>query len=551
MRSAESANRAMMWQSISSFGWIGFSAVFLWHTLIFTGKTRISKNPLLCIFLFLIPALLITRQWQGYLINDFVKRPFGWNNIWSDTFWPAVFYVYYISFIMISLLLLLRYKKRALNPPLRKQASIIINSTVIYVVLGTATDVFFPQIGYYRVPPLGSVFTLIWAGGLVLAITKYGLMSITPAAAAEDILESMADSLVLIDPKGRIAALNKAACRMTGYREKELKGKPVDIIFSQKGGFFESPVFRKLLNEGVTYESKVTYLTREGLEIPVSFSGSLMRDKSGSVIGIVGIARDMRESIRKKRQLEELYRYQADIRERLVKARMQEKIARNEKLAMVGRLAGSVSHEIRTPLASIRNAAFYLEKYGSIEDEESKKFLDIMLSETKQVEEIVHSLLDFSRTTEINISEVDISEVLDKAIASVKEDKDIEYIKEISPDAATIKADPLKLGQLLGNLVRNAAQAIGEKGSITVSSYTANSSHIIKVSDTGEGMDDETLDKIFEPLFTTKSSGIGLGMAIVRDIIEAHGWSIEVKSEKGKGTEFIIKAGRIGDKVSE
>jgi len=542
MHSSGLRSSAMLWQNIGSFGWIGFSGVLLWQSLIFTKKEKVLKSSFFYILIILITAGLVYMQWSGFLIEDLMEVPYGWHNIWASSIWPVVFVIYVLLSMMISFMLLLKYRKKSELYFKRKQVAIIIASVFITFFLGFTTDIMLPQLGIVSVPPLASVFTMIWAGGLVYAVNKYGFMSITPETAASDILYSMADSLILVDLEGIIVTANKATTDMLGYEKEEIVGKHTKMLFKEtEEELFKGTILQKLMSQSSVKKHDMIYRTKGGVDIPVSLSGSLVHDKEGDLVGIVYIARDMRENIKKNRELKELYDRQARMKEKLVKARMKEKLDKHEKLAMIGRLTGSVGHEIRTPLASIRNAVYYINNYGNPGEGHLKEYVNILTEEVNHVQEIVSSLMDFSRTTKVERKEINVEETIDKVLKSIKEREEIKIIKEISPDARIIQADPLKFKQLLKNLVKNAFQAIEDSGFIKIKTEKKSSYENIYVIDNGKGMDEETKKKLFEPLYTTKQTGIGLGMSIIKDIINAHGWELEVISEKDKGTEVKIK----------
>ncbi len=541
MHSADTSSSAMFWMNISSFGWLGFPSGCLWFVIMFSGKKRSFKDiKAFPVLIFMIPLLLIFMQWRGFIVAGFVNTYYGWGAIWSQTYWPKVFFWYYIAFVLISLLLLWIYRKRTKYLHRKKQSEIIFLTALIPFIGGSVTDALLVYMEFYKIPPIGAILSIIWAGGLVYSITKYGLMSITPESAASDIIYSMADSLILEDTDGRIAAANKATLELLGYKKEELIGKTTKMIIRESEDLFRKTVLERLFRDGSIRKQNITYKSKYGENIPVSLSGAIVRGKSGELAGIVYIARDMRETIKKNNELQKLYKRQAKMRERLVKAEMREKLKKHEKLAMIGRLTGSVGHEIRNPLSSIKNAVYYIDKYGEISDDPTKKNIQIVKKEIRRVNEIVTSLMDFSRTTKIKLSKVNINNVLDEIIKEHKEEKKVEISREISPEAELILADPLKFEQLLKNLVKNAVQAIEGSGKIKIKTERKSYGINIYVMDTGKGMDEETKRKLFEPLYTTKSGGIGLGMSIIKDIIDAHKWELKVKTEKGKGTIFMI-----------
>jgi signal transduction histidine kinase len=219
---------------------------------------------------------------------------------------------------------------------------------------------------------------------------------------------------------------------------------------------------------------------------------------------------------------------------------IQDDLIRAEKFATIGRLASNVAHELRNPLASIKNISYFLSKMGAFSDNKSKQMVNMLSSEVVRANKIITDLLDYSKTKKLNKQEVSVESFIEKAIAAVPMPPQIELIKKIEP--LTVFVDPDKMTQIVINLLSNAKDAMpAEGGKITIITKKDNKKFYIIVEDTACGMDDDTVSHLFEPLFTTKLKGIGLGLSIVKEIIEAHLGKITVKSKKGVGTTFTIE----------
>jgi PAS domain S-box-containing protein len=223
----------------------------------------------------------------------------------------------------------------------------------------------------------------------------------------------------------------------------------------------------------------------------------------------------------------------------------QERLLRHERLAVLGQLAGGVGHELRTPLGAIKNAAYLLNMILEEPAPEVKETLEILHREVGSSERIISSLLDFARTWVPVRREVDINAVVRDVLSHIELPGHVEEIDQLDQGLPAIQADPDQLEQVFGNLILNAVQAMPDGGQLTVRTGQAaiggRPSAVVTISDTGSGIPAENLDKLFEPLFTTKAKGIGLGLALAKTLVEANGGSTEVESEVGKGSTFTIR----------
>ncbi len=285
-----SKDTAILFNNIGSIGWISFASFSLWFALIFTEKKKILKRRMIYPSIFILSFLLIYKQWTGFLTVDYIQRPWGWENVWSNSIWAYLFYLYYLSFMIIVLYLFLNFWRKTEEPIKKKQAKIIFVAALVSLFLSTLTDVIFPVLNIYTLPSLGNVITLIWAFGMVYAIAKYKLMIITPVAAAENIISTMTDSLILLDREGNIATVNKATLDLSGYKRDELSGKPVELFFREKD--FKKTLLDKAMKKEAIRNYELNFKTKTGDFIPAIFSSSTMMDEAGGIVGIVCIIKD-------------------------------------------------------------------------------------------------------------------------------------------------------------------------------------------------------------------------------------------------------------------
>lgn len=235
----------------------------------------------------------------------------------------------------------------------------------------------------------------------------------------------------------------------------------------------------------------------------------------------------------KAKELEKAYNELKDIQERLI---------RNEKLAALGQLSGIVAHDLRNPLGVIRNAIYIIKKkLGDLADSKVKKYLQILDEEIETADTIIEDVLSFTRLKNMKISAFNINQEVKRILNKIKIPKNIKLVKKLDKNIPKIKGDKDQLKRVFINLLNNAVEAMPEGGELAISTKLEKNSVLIEISDTGVGIDQEDKNKIFEPMFSTKVHGTGLGLSACKNIIEAHQGKIEIESEKGKGTSFFIK----------
>lgn len=219
----------------------------------------------------------------------------------------------------------------------------------------------------------------------------------------------------------------------------------------------------------------------------------------------------------------------------------QEELVRKGKLAVLGELSGGVGHELRNPLGVIANAVYYLKTVQPTADDKVKEYLEMIAAEVRNAEGIVTDLLDFSRSREPERGEVPVASVVDQVLARRPPPDGVEVEARVDAELPPALADERHLGQVLRNLVHNAYQAMPDGGNLCISAEKNGDAAVcIRVADTGAGIPAETIDKIFEPLFTTKARGIGLGLSVTRKLVEVNRGKITVESHAGEGTAFAV-----------
>ena len=224
----------------------------------------------------------------------------------------------------------------------------------------------------------------------------------------------------------------------------------------------------------------------------------------------------------------------------------QEQLIRSEKLAAIGKLAGGVGHELRNPLGAIKNAVYYIK--GKLINSELAKtepriieFLGIVDDEISSSNKIIDDLLNFSRVGKPAVSPAKIRKVMEDALSYLPVPENVEVINKLDSNLPEVEIDPDQIRQVFANIATNAIQAMLEGGKLTIDARKGDKFLEVAISDTGGGISGDVIGKIFDPLFTTRAKGIGLGLAVCKSIIERHGGTIGVESKVGEGATFTVK----------
>lgn len=221
---------------------------------------------------------------------------------------------------------------------------------------------------------------------------------------------------------------------------------------------------------------------------------------------------------------------------------VQEKLIRSERLAAVGELASGVGHELRNPLNVIRNCAYLLNmSLTDKKDEEALNTLKVLDKQIDTANKIVTDLLDFTRIKPPSLIKIDLNNLINESLSWVTVPKNITMTTNLNGNSLQVKTDAEQISRVFTNIISNAIQAMNGKGELKIDTGIEDSLAWIQFADTGCGIPEENLEKIFEPLFTTKPKGIGLGLAITKRLVEQNGGKIEVASQIDKGTTFTVK----------
>jgi PAS domain S-box-containing protein len=380
---------------------------------------------------------------------------------------------------------------------------------------------------------------------------------------SDNIIRSMSDALIALDSVGRITLVNDAVGGLFGFKDDELIGRTLDVLFAQAQGnerWQWRSLGRRIRRTGSIREEETTWHDRAGNPIPVSVSGSPLRERWGGVVGAVLVVRDLRETKRhiaearaataaaegRARQLEEA---------NSAFQRLQAELIQAEKMSSIGTLAAGVAHELNNPIGAILLYSHLLLD-DTNEGDPVRRNVEKLSTLASRCERIVSGLLDFARPAPPRELETNVNSVL-KGSLSVLEGHElfhnIDIIWRLNGKLPVLVADPAQLQQAFANVVMNAAEAMEGSGELTIETKPGADPEcvLVRISDTGPGIPRELVSRLFDPFFTTKDDGTGLGLAITYSIVERHNGSIEIESEPGEGTAFTLKLGSVKEKRTD
>src|SRR5438445_6856274 len=271
-------------------------------------------------------------------------------------------------------------------------------------------------------------------------------------------------------------------------------------------------------------------------QIPVLVLRGVFPAIAGNLVNV--LAQELRvQSSKYQKVAEELAEANRHLRE------AEAAVRRSERLAALGQLSAGLAHELRNPLGTMRASAEMLTKYVAADNELAREMAGFIASEVDRTNSLVTRFLEFARPLKLRPAVVDITEVLDRAVTLVERDAPryrVTFYKNYSPDLAPFPLDAELMERVFYNLLLNAAQASAEEGAVTVKTRALDGTAEVAVIDRGPGIDPKIMEQIFNPFFTTKPDGVGLGLAIVSKIVDEHGGRITVESEPAKGTVFRV-----------
>lgn len=420
---------------------------------------------------------------------------------------------------------------------LNKTYQVRIVLSVLAFILIISWDFFYYLGGYQINWPLDLAFTVVVLAGIWVVSGYVDRLNLfvsdlnkreKEAHELTERLNRITDNLQEIvfetDEKGHIIFLNQAWKQMTGYDIDECLGTMYNQYFDQEERVIQhlSSVIKEHKDSG---RIELQLLHKEGKKVWGDVHYKLYFDEEHQFTGGIGTVADITKQKLAKLELERSN---------------QQLQMQAQKLAVAGQIAAGIAHEVRNPLTSV-NGFLQLMK---TQYPERTDYFDIIFSEIKRIDFVLSELLVLAKPQSVHFQEVQLHGLLEQVITLLKTNAVLSNIDLKQPfkkqDAGAILADANQMKQLFINLIKNAIEAMPEGGSIYISTEKVMNEWKITIQDEGKGMSEEDIQKIYDPFFSTKTEGTGLGLTICATILKDHHGRMDVVSELGKGTTFHI-----------
>jgi len=287
-----SYENARLWLRFGALGWTGLPPALLWFVYIFTGQGQQFKKFWYHAATTLPWIVFYIAQWQWLIVDQLVPKPYGWSHTFSHSAWTLLFCIYYVGLVGWSLFLLARFQRKTQRRTLKILSGMLFGVIFACLLFASITDIILPMMGLAWLPPMGSLVTLIWAAGLAYALVKYKFLTISPATAAENILDTMSDLLILCDPQGKIVTINHAASQMLGHSTEDVRGVHL-LNFVEDPNLQEPNSFSQCFGKISIDNVRINLRTSSGNRLAVMLSSSLLTDAQGELAGMVTVAKDI------------------------------------------------------------------------------------------------------------------------------------------------------------------------------------------------------------------------------------------------------------------
>lgn len=345
------------------------------------------------------------------------------------------------------------------------------------------------------------------------------------------VIQNSPNVIVATDLKGYIIIMNTVAEETLGYRAQDVIGKMnIEKLYPRGKArelmrLLRSPEYG---GTGRLISYPIVNVSRDGTVVEGSLASTLIYDANGNEIACVHIFTDLTERLEMERTLRQI----------------QEKLLQSEKLAAMGRLTSQIAHELNNPLFGIMNTLELMKSEISM-DNKRRKVLEMALSETVRLTDLLQKMLSFSKPDQREKTSIDINIILDEILLLHEkqlQERNIRVESDFYDGLRKIVASRDQLRQVFLNMIANSRDAMPDGGMLSVRTRDQGKEIVIEISDTGVGIHEEDIKKIFDAFYTTKDAvkGVGLGLSVCYGVVREHGGDIKVESTPGRGTRFSI-----------
>jgi PAS domain S-box-containing protein len=333
------------------------------------------------------------------------------------------------------------------------------------------------------------------------------------------VVHSIDDGIVAFDAMGRITAVNEGSCRLFRRAESAMIGGDFQLLIRDTAYREKQRIIARATYRNGHWRGEVDIRRGDDTHAPGLVSTARIPARGGGAAGFVASFKDLTE----------------------LKA-MQNKMIQSEKLASLGQMAAGVAHEIRTPLGSIKMSTRLLGNGDAGAD--AADVIGTIREAVSSMEVIVNELLEYTREIALHLDEYDVVKITRSAIFGLEEEagrKGVSVAVSAPPVPCTALVDGIRVKQVLTNVVKNAVEAAPDRdGKVLVTLSERDGGVRITVEDNGPGMTAGELEKVFQPFYTNKAQGVGLGMSIVKRLVELHGGEVRIDSRTGRGTTVSV-----------
>jgi len=516
-------------------GWFIYALQYVGHEKWVTRRNLalLSVAPLACLI------LVFTNETHSLIFSNATmsaSNPFSPLDVtYGSLFWVFLWYTYTLLIFASLLSVQMLIRSRRLY---RRQITALLITTVIPWVSSAIFCFDFGSLPFNLTPLAYAMVgvVLVWINP-----SRLHLEDIIPVA-RDVVIDRMSDGVFVVDEQNRLLDLNSAAREIIGYSSKDAIGMKANQLL---------PFWHSLIEnaQGLRASGKEVMMNDRIYDIRISS----LQDWRGRLNCQVIVLRDITDHKRIEEELrrysghleelveertKEIRRYSEELEE-IVKERTRE-LREAERLAAIGELAAMVGHDLRNPLTGIAGAAYVIKtNLASKMDGKIKEMLEIIEKDVVRSNKIISDLLDYSKDLQLELKEASFKQIINEALITVGIPENIDVVNEVNSELK-MKIDIEQMKRVFINIIKNAIDAVSDGGKIVIKSEEKEGNLKVSFSDTGKGIPENIMIKLWKPLFTTKAKGMGFGLSICKRIVEAHEGKIFIESAVSKGTTVTI-----------